>query len=1360
MTNPRPLFPLPLATLLCALTLACAGPAIAADRNIDAPLPAEQLPPGTHVTGLAVEPESVTLRDRTEYAQLLVTATLDTGDQIDVTRLADLTLENDKLAKLDHHMLLRPVANGKTSLKIALGEHKQSIPVSVANVATPLEPNYIRDVMPVLSRLGCNQGTCHGSKDGKKGFKLSLRGYDPIMDVRSLTDDHAGRRVNFAAPDQSLMLLKATGAVPHEGQQVTTANSLHHEIIRAWIARGAPLDMETPRVTSITLSPQNPTVQRIGSMQQFRVTATYADGFTRDVTAESFIETGDMEIATTDKRGLLTTLRRGEAPVLARFEGRYAATTLTVMGDRSGFEWTEPEQWNEIDGFVAKKWQRLKILPAPLCDDATFLRRIHLDLTGLPPTSEQVTAFLADKTPLREKRNAIIDELIGNEDFVEYWANKWADLLQVNRKFLAPAGAKLFRDWIRKEVAANTPYDEFAHKILTATGSNRENPPAAYYKILRTPEDTMENTTHLFLATRFNCNKCHDHPFERWTQDQYYEMAAFFARTGLKKDPAGGNGQIGKTAVEAGKPMYEIVYDKADGEQKHDRTGQMTAPAFPFTAEHNAKGDEGKDPSRRQRLAAWITSPDNEYFASSMANRLWGYMTGTGIIEPLDDIRAGNPASNPELLEWLTTQFVDGDFDTRKLLRTICQSRTYQLSIDTGKWNEDDSRNYSHAKARRLPAEVLYDTIMRVTGSQSKIPGVPVGTRAAALPDSGVKLPDNFLGNLGRPVRESACECERSTGLQLGPVMALVSGPTLNDAISDPNNAIRKLVDTTKEDAVLVDKLFLRILNRPPTDAERNTATGFFTSLDGEHDKLIKLRESVVAKHEPAFAKRDAERNQAIAAAKKTRTDYLAKTKAKRDADNAARNKRIKDVEGALAAFKKDIPARMPAFEKAITERKPPVWTPAFASGTGGSMKAVLTPDASGALFVSGRSAKGSYEITSFLPAEKNKLVTGVRVEALRHDNLPGKGPGRAQNGNFVLSEFQLHALPLPDLPKSRIRHWSFRHHTDVAAWAVNDQVHLIARSAGALARSSENDPNLTTVIQAPKGSYVLMVRAKFKGTVAAEVFWSTEKDTGYDQKRSAKQTWTGAEHIATYFIPFTADSPINGLRFDPMDKKASMLIESIEVHRGGKPKLSKQPLQNPVATFNQGNYDVPRSIDGNNGTGWAIAGGTGKDQTATYELKTDLDNSHGLAMRFELLFNHDTTHNLGHFRISTTTAQRPFGEGLPAEIAKALETESGERDDKMNKELRAYFEKTDSASLKLAGALAKAKTPLPADPELQKLDAALASAETPLKLHPRVVELNRARDLSTKQLQQKRLTAAQDISWALMNNPSFLFTN
>jgi len=419
------------------------------------------------------------------------------------------------------------------------------------------------------------------------------------------------------------------------------------------------------------------------------------------------------------------------------------------------------------------------------------------------------------------------------------------------------------RKWIRDQVQANRPYDEFAHEILTASGSNRDNPAASYYKIHRTPEEAMENTTHLFLATRFNCNKCHDHPFERWTQDQYYETAAFFAQVDRTKDPKSEGKKIGGSAVEGAKPLYEIIGDKSEGDIKHERTGEIADPQFPFDCDFDTPSND----SRRGKLAAWITSADNPYFATSYVNRLWGYMTGVGLVEPLDDIRAGNPASNPQLLEYLRSEFVAHDFDTRHVIKLICKSRTYQLSIETNEFNEDDGVNYSHAKARRLPAEVLFDSIHAVTGSPLKIPGVTPGTRAAALPDSGVRLPSGFLSTLGRPARESACECERANDLQLGSVLALVSGPDVASAIGDSESEIAKLVAAESDDRKAIDQIFMRILSRHAADSEIDIALKMFAEISADHTLLVKERDERQSAVDTARPGMEAKRKKNIAEA-------------------------------------------------------------------------------------------------------------------------------------------------------------------------------------------------------------------------------------------------------------------------------------------------------------------------------------------------------------------------------------------------------------------------------------------------------------------------------------------------------------
>jgi WD40 repeat protein len=490
---------------------------------------------------LIVTPKTIEFNLPVDYTQMVVQAELTDGSKVDVTDEcrfdfdSSILLGQTESSGQVQSALFQPNSNGETRIEVRWNDLSESVP-AIVQVNSDFQPDFIRDVNPVLTKLGCNAGTCHGSQGGKKGFKLSLRGYDPLFDIRAFTDDMACRRVNLAAPDNSLMLLKPTTQVAHQGGRIIEPESRYHHLIRDWIANGARLNLQSAAVESIDILPRNPLLSHAGAIQNVRVVATYSDGRQRDVTREAVVEVGDVEIASATG-SKIRALRRGESPILARYEGAYDATTLTVMGNRDGFVWSQPETWGKVDELVSQKWLRMKILPSDLCTDEEFVRRVYLDLTGLPPNPEQMQAFLDDERTTRRKRDALVDHLVGSPDFVEHWSNKWADLLQVNRKYLGAEGAASFREWIRAQVDQNRPYNEFVHEILTASGSNRENPPAAYYKIHRTPEQLMENTTHLFLATRFNCNKCHDHPFERWTQDQYYQTAAFFAQVDRKKDP-------------------------------------------------------------------------------------------------------------------------------------------------------------------------------------------------------------------------------------------------------------------------------------------------------------------------------------------------------------------------------------------------------------------------------------------------------------------------------------------------------------------------------------------------------------------------------------------------------------------------------------------------------------------------------------------------------------------------------------------------------------------------------------------------------------------------------------------------------
>ena len=1087
--------------------------------------------------------------------------------------------------------------------------------------------DYIRDVTPILSKLGCNAGTCHGSKDGKNGFKLSLRGYDPPFDVRALTDDHAARRVNVASPDDSLMLLKATALAPHEGGRVLERDSDYYAVLRAWIADGAKLNPDTPKVASIALTPANPVLQQAGETVKFNVVATYADGATRDVTGEAFVESGDAEVAAADSAGTLTAVRRGEAPVLARYEGAYAAATLTVMGDRDGFAWEPPPTWGRIDELVADKWETLKIRPSGLCTDAEFLRRVHLDLTGLPPTAGAVEAFLADDRETRVKREAVVDALTGSPDFVEHWSNKWADLLQVNAKFLGPEGAAAFRDWIREEVAANRPYDEFAREILTAGGSNRENPAASYYKILRAPDLTMENTTHLFLGVRFNCNKCHDHPFERWTQDQYYETAAFFARVDLKKDPESGDRKIGGTAVEGATPLYEIVGDKPDGEVTHDRTGAVAPPAFPFDWETERGEQDGA--TRRERFADWATDAANPYFARSYANRVWADLLGAGLIEPVDDIRAGNPPTNPALLDHLTGRFVAGGFDVRALIRAICTSRTYQLSVAANEWNRDDARNYSHALPRRLPAEVLYDAIHRVTGTPSNLPGLPPGARAATLPDAAAGLPDGFLNTFGRPTRESACVCERSDEVQLGPVMALISGPTVSRAVSDPASALDELVAAAPDDAALANAVVLRVLNRPAQETEVAALRTAADRVAADHAALtakLAEREAWWDEREPVL---EADRRARVTAAEADLAAYRDRIAGGRAELERFRAERIAEAEAAVAASEATAPDRLAAWE--TSAGTPVAWAVLTPTGMKSTNGAALEAREDGSVLVTGKEGKTAYHLDFELPPTADGGdpggVTAFRLEALVDADLYKPGPGRAPNGNFVVSEFEVRAA-----------------------------------------------------------------------------------------------------------------------------------------EAGGENSLAKVPLQNARATFSQGGYDVATAIDGKapaSGNGWAINPQTGRDHRAVFETKEDLGHAGGTRLRVTLNQQYvDGKHALGLFRLSVARQARPVPLGLPHEAAAALAVAPADRTEEQRAAVRAAFDAQDEDHQALTAALVEANKPLPPDAGVTAREATLEAAGQPVPLDGTLARLRADAATSAAQLETRRLTAAQDLTWALINSPEFLFNH
>lgn len=776
--------------------------------------PAPPAPPLPAFLALRIEPASLDLKSGRDERRVLVLGVTEGDKFVDLTAQAVLKPDGPNV-QIDAQGYIQPKSAGKTEILISAAGKEARLPVTVEDAALP-PVRFVREVEPILSKVGCNQGTCHGSAKGKNGFKLSLRGYDPEYDYQALINDLSGRRFNRVNVDDSLLLLKPLAEVPHEGRQALKPGSREHQLVRQWIVEGSQFeDPAAGRAKSIEILPGEVEMDLPGRSQQLIVVAKYADGTTRDVTREAVFSVSNGDVAEI-KDGLVKALRRGETAVLVRYEGVYGTRLVTVMGDRAGYEWVNVPEHNFIDKDVNAKLRRVKALPSLLCTDAEFVRRVYLDLTGLPPKTDKVRAFLADQTPVREKREKLIDDLLGSNDYVEFWANKWADLLQCNSENLGQKSVWLYRDWIRRQIARNVPYDQMVRALLTAQGSSYENPAVNYLRVLREPGKMTEDISQTFLGVRFNCNKCHDHPFERWTQNQYYQMGAYFAQVGFKK------GHVGREVIfaEAGGSFQitseEVVYRKPEGgEVKHPKTDKVVAPHVPI----GQARETAEDGDRRDVFVDWLTSKDNPFFARSMANRVWSYFLGKGIIDPVDDIRASNPPSNPELLDALAASFVESGWDIKKLMRTICQSRTYQLSIVKNKWNEDDSINFSHALPRRLSAEQMVDAVGVATGTRVQFTGVPKDMRAVQIPD-GMVTGNEFLTLFGRPKRQSACECERSSNLTLSHALSLINGTTISDAISSPDSRIAKLAATEHDDKKLIEEIYFSCLSRPPTDRE------------------------------------------------------------------------------------------------------------------------------------------------------------------------------------------------------------------------------------------------------------------------------------------------------------------------------------------------------------------------------------------------------------------------------------------------------------------------------------------------------------------------------------------------------------
>ncbi|MBY0526044.1 MAG: DUF1553 domain-containing protein [Gemmataceae bacterium] len=776
------------AALLVAGIIITSSPVSAAD------------PQPVRVAELKVEPATLNLSGPRDSRRFIVRGKTDTGAWLDLTGRAVLQANGDAV-RIDAGFVV-PVKDGKAEIIVKAGDKQVSLPVTVTGQAAAAPVSFVRDIMPILGKTGCNAGTCHGGQKGRNGFKLSLRGYDPAFDHEQMVDDISGRRIDLKEPANSLVLLKPTQGVPHEGKLVFDEKSRYYKLMQQWIAEGCPSDVATAkRVERLEVLPQLPVLSNIGHEQQLVVVAYYPDGTSQDVTRDAVYSSSTDTICSVSGEGLVKAVRKGDSAILIRYEGQFAVNPVSVLIPNPNYKWTNPPTNNYVDTLVYQKLQRIQVTPSDLCSDSDFLRRIYLDFLGIPPTPEEVQAFLADKRETQLKRREVIDKLLDRPEYVDFWTMRLADLMQVNRKYLGEKGVWSFRDWIGKQVESDRPWNETAHDLLTGVGSTVDAPNSAFFRIAREPGQAVENTTHLFLGIRFNCNKCHDHPFERWTWNDYYHLAAYFSQVGIRKSTTDD----------------EVVYQGRDGGDMRHPKGQVMPPKFPYMFA-GAEKTSPKD-NRREQLARWITAKENPYFAKAMANRLWAYLNGRGIIDPVDDIRAGNPPSNAELLDALTADFIKHNFSIKHMLRTIANSRTYQLSIVPNATNGDDSENFSHARPRRLTAEQLLDSVRAATGTKNRFPGLPVGFRASQLPDPAAGR-DNFLKQFGQPIRESPCECERRNEMSQGQALELVNGPTLSGAVADPAGRVAKVFQAKPDDKQVIEAIYLSVLSRPPTEQE------------------------------------------------------------------------------------------------------------------------------------------------------------------------------------------------------------------------------------------------------------------------------------------------------------------------------------------------------------------------------------------------------------------------------------------------------------------------------------------------------------------------------------------------------------
>ena len=809
-----------------ALALLFAFPGVALAQPAVKTAKAE--PPSAALTKLTTHPAQIDLNGPRDEQRIGVVGDYADGRSWELTPAAKYTSANPKIAEVDANGIVRPSGDGQTTITVEAGGKSQSIPVKVTKAAADIPVSFTREIVPILTRAGCNQGACHGAQHGRGGFKLSLLGFDAFFDHAQIVQSAEGRRVVLSDPERSILIMKPAQQMDHLGGERFKVNGREYNYLKRWLEDGAPEpNAKDPEAKSIEVWPPR-RIMVPGETQQVLIKATWSDGTVEDVTATAQFDTLNDSVAAVAPGGLVTAKNRGETHIMVRFCGQ--ASVFQVTSPYAKFpNYPDVAKNNFIDEKLIAKWKDLGLTPSPLCSDEDFFRRIHLDTIGTLPTPAEIRAFMADKAT--DKRAKAIEKVLSRPEFVDFWALKWGDLLRINRTALNERGMWSFHNWVRGQLRDDKPIDEMVRDIITAEGSTFTEGPANYYMTSRTPADWAETTSQLFLGVRIGCAKCHHHPFEKWSQDDYYSMAAFFVRLGTK-----GSQEFGIFGRE------QVVYLKSTGEQTHPRKGGVVKS-------RPLDGMDMNDPiDRRVKLAEWMTAPDNQFFARNIVNRFWGYTMGRGVVEPREDMRATNPASNPELLDALAADFVKNKYNLKHLLRTIMNSRAYQLSSIKIPSNEADAANvhYTRYTVRRLTAEQAADALDFATGTREKYPGLPLGTRAIQLPDSGVK--SYLLDVFGRPARQITCECERTTQPNIAQALHFLNGDGLNKKIADPAGRIDTMLKAKKSNDQIVEELYLVTLSRVPNQDEIDRAQRFIreapTPREGLQDLLWVLLNS------------------------------------------------------------------------------------------------------------------------------------------------------------------------------------------------------------------------------------------------------------------------------------------------------------------------------------------------------------------------------------------------------------------------------------------------------------------------------------------------------------------------------------